>query len=108
MAWTVIRDRDGNNPAYFKDGEVATKEEFDAAFPPKELGVPGGTRPSTWPMESVALGVHPNQVEAARARNKAAGINVDYTPEGKAVIPDNGARKAILKAAQMHDNAGFY
>lgn len=108
MAWTVIYDRMGKNPAYFKDGQVATREEFEAVFPPKPLGVPAVAAPSSWPMTSMALAVHPEQVAEANERNRAHGVGVTYDETGLAHVPDRAERKKLLKLEQMHDNHGGY
>lgn len=108
MPWTVIYDRLGNNPAYFKDGRVATREEFEAAFPPKELGAPFVAAPSCWPMTSAASGVDPSQVADATERNRAAGCSVTYTEDGKAVIPDRAERKKLNKLDGTFDRQGGY
>lgn len=108
MAWTVIYDRAGKNPAYFKDGEVSTREAFEKAFPPKPLGAPAVAAPSCWPMKSVALAVHPEQVAEATERNRRHGVGVTYDPTGMAEIPDRGERKKILKLEGLHDNHGGY
>ncbi|HVK10860.1 MAG TPA: hypothetical protein VM597_18975 [Gemmataceae bacterium] len=108
MAWTVIYGRGGENAAYFQDGVARTKDEFDAAFPPKPLGAPAVAAPSSWPMKSVALAVHPDQVAEAIERNRRNGVGVTYDATGMAEIPDRGERKKILKLEGLHDNHGGY
>lgn len=110
--WTVIYDRMGKNPAYFKDGAVATEEQFHAEFPPKwrddQIGAPNGHNAGCWPQESMALAVHPDQVAEANARNAAAGCAARYREDGMAVIPDRAERKKLLRIEGLHDyHAGY-
>jgi len=63
---------------------------------------------SAWPMVSDALAVHPKQVEEANARNKRHGVNVQYLPNGQAVLPDRNERKKLLRLERYHDNDGGY
>lgn len=94
---------------YWIDGVEVDKEAFDLAFPNKPLGDgPGGCNLGCWPMLSDALSVHPKQVEQANARNKKHGVNVEYRPDGKAVVPDRAARKRVLRLEKFHDNNGGY
>ena len=70
---------------------------------------PGGTPPSGWPLVSDALAVHPDQIEQATARNRRHGVNVTYEPaSGRAVIPDRGERRRLLRLEGCHDNQGGY
>jgi hypothetical protein len=68
----------------------------------------GGTPTSGWPIKSLALAVHPNQVEQANARAKRHGINVTYSKSGACHIPDRANRKKLLRLEGMHDNRGGY
>lgn len=106
--WIVVTDRLGRNPAYFRDGVVATKEEFDAAFPSKPIGAPEVPSTSAWPMTSMALAVHPEQVAEANERNKVHGVGVRYDETGLAHLPDRAERKKLLKLEKFHDNQGGY
>lgn len=110
--WTVIYDRLGKNPAYFKDGQVATAEEFAAGCPAKWRddagGAPGGHGASCWPMTSMALAVHPEQVAEANARNAASGCAAYYRPDGMCVIPDRKERSKLLTIEGKVDyHAGY-
>lgn len=99
---------------YFLDGREVTRKEYNMAVPSRldDLFEAGTTATSQtracWPMMSDALSVHPDQVGEATARNRKHGVNVGYLPDGTAVIPDRGARKAILKLEGFHDNNGGY
>lgn len=105
---SVRYDARGNG-TYTLNGVEVTKAEFDAAFPPKELGVPSAAAPSCWPMTSEALAVHPDQVAEANARNKRHGVNATYEPgTGMCLIPDRGERKRLLKLEGFKDRSGGY
>lgn len=114
--WTIISDRLGKNPVYFKDGAVVTEEQFHAEFPSMwrddqigdPSGAPGGHNAGCWPQVSEALGVHKDQVAEANERARAAGVNVTYDREGFAVIPDRAARRELLKLDGCHDRDGGY
>ncbi len=64
--------------------------------------------PSCWPMVSEALAVHPDQVEAARARAKRHGVSVEYMADGRAVLPDRNERRRLLRLEGFHDRQGGY
>lgn len=110
MRGKVICHRDGTCD-YLIEGRSATKEEFDAAFPPQPdfLDVPPmSSSASAWPMYSDAMGVHPKQIEEARARNRAHGIQIDYLPDGRAILTDRGSRRDLMRIEGYHDNNGGY
>jgi hypothetical protein len=107
---TVTYSRDGKTARFFLDGEEVTREQFDAAFPPKP-DLPGSfasCQGACWPQESVALAVHPDQVAEANERNKAHGVNVTYKADGTAVVPDRGERRRLLRLEGYHDKQGGY
>ncbi len=94
---------------YFLDGKEVTPEEFEAAFPPKELGASSG-HSTAWSngLESDALAVHPKQIEAVMARNKKHGLNVEYLPDGRPKLTDRGQRRDLMRLEGFHDNQGGY
>ena len=95
---------------FFVDGKEVTEAEFLDAFPDQEInsdGIMFGHRPGCWPMIGDATAVHPKQVEEARARNKRHGVNVDYLPNGRAVIPDAEAYKKLRRLEGYHFNNGY-
>jgi hypothetical protein len=74
---------------------------------PRSARRPKGWR-GRWPIKSVALAVHPDQVAEANARNKAHGVNVQYEPStGKAVIPDAAAYKRLRRIEGVIDRDGY-
>lgn len=61
-----------------------------------------------WPLVGTALACHPDQVGEMNERNKRLGVNVEYRPDGRPVIPDAGAFKRLRKAEGVVDKDGFY
>ncbi len=97
---------------YFVEGVPVSEEEFNAAFTEKAAGVPmlSGNSLTGWPMKSDALAVHPEQIPLVLERNKRHGLTtVDYDPkDGRAIIPDRGARRMLNKIEGYHDKHGGY
>ena len=57
-----------------------------------------------WPHCSAALAVHPDQVAEANERNRRHGVGeVQYRPDGRAIIPSEAAKKKLLRLERMHD-----
>jgi hypothetical protein len=105
----IVYHRSGD-PTYFVGDVEVTKEQYDLRFPNKlDLSEPAMVAaPGIWPMESVALAVHPAQVEEANARAKRHGIAVAYKPDGTCVIADRKARKELNRLEGFHDKQGGY
>lgn len=95
---------------YTLDGVEVSKEDFDAAFPDHELtgSGPGGHLPGAWPILSDVMGVHPDDIPAAAARDRQLGVPTGYTPDGRAVFESRGHRARFLKAHGYHDRKGGY
>ena len=95
------------------EGKKVSREEFDKSLPScldltSSAECLMGHTTTCWPMLSEALAVHPTQIEQAMARNKRHGVNVTYTRDGRAILPDRGERKRLLRLEGFHDNqAGF-
>lgn len=76
---------------------------FAAASPP------GGTS-TGWPMTSMAMGCHADQVREGNEFLAAQGISsreAHHTPDGKLQIESNAARKKVLKAKGLTDFGSF-
>lgn len=68
----------------------------------------GGKPCSTWPMESEALGVAPQDAPRAMAEDRRLGVPTDYSREGNPIFNSAKHRKQWCKAHGYHDrNAGF-
>jgi hypothetical protein len=95
---------------YFVDGKEVTREQFDAAFPPKDLSEPpAGPHPGCWPLYSDALAVHPKQIREAMKRDRAHGIASEYNPsDGRMILKDRGQRRDVMRSLGIHDNEGGY
>ncbi len=105
----VIVSKSTGESKFFIDDREVTKEEFDRAFPPREVGVPGG-HSTAWAngLESDALAVHPSQIGQAMARNKRHGLHIDYTKDGRPILKDRGQRRDLMRVERVHDNQGGY
>jgi hypothetical protein len=96
-------------PEFFIDGKRVSKKKFLAAFPDKALAeAPGGHRAGCWPIESMAVGVHPDQIPEAVAHSRSRGVPLEFTADGKAILTDRGHRREVLRTLGMHDNNGGY
>lgn len=99
----------GARQKWFIDGRQVTKEEFDAALPNVEDPAGDGSGLIAWKtIKSMALAVHPSQVEMANERNKRHGVGIEYQPDGKAVVTSRHNRKKLLRLDGMSDNSGGY
>lgn len=103
----------GGKKFFINDVEVSEKE-FHKTFPTKikdilKSGLLGQAHTKTcWPMVSDAVGVHPDQVEEANARNKKHGLATRYNEDGQAIIPSRLERKKLLQLEQFFDRDGGY
>lgn len=64
---------------------------------------PGGTC-TLWPMESMSLAEHPDDVQAANEKLAAAGIGsreAHYKKNGKLVLESAAARKKVMKTKKI-------
>ena len=85
------------------NGECKLCEMFAAAQPA------GGAAPSIWQdFTSLALKVHPKQVEQANARLKRHSIVGAYDKQGVPHIPDRGNHRKLLRLEGFHDNHAGY
>lgn len=62
----------------------------------------------TYPMESDAMGVHPDQVAEATAHMASVGVPTEFTKTGAAVLTSKGHRKAHAEARGFFDRNGGY
>jgi hypothetical protein len=96
---------------YVLDGQVVTKEEFEVAFPDREVSADFGVGSlhSGWPIKSEGAAVHPKQREEAIASAKAKGVPTYFDRAGRPVFTSRAHQLAYLKAYNMHnrsDHAG--
>lgn len=98
--------------SYRLNGKEVSQEEFTQESNLEALLEEGeclaGQSPGCWPMVSRALQVHPRQIPAVLERNRRAGINVEYQPDGQPVLTDRGKRRELLRVERKHDNNGGY
>ena len=61
-----------------------------------------------WPMNSDALGCHPNQVKKLSEALAEQGVVTNFTNDGRAVVTSRAHRNALLKARNLGDlDAGY-
>lgn len=85
--------------------------EVDGVFGPHDTPHPRdcwAQKGGRWPILSDSIGVHPDQIEEARAESIRIGIPTDFTPDGRAILRTPGHRKRYVQAHGMHDNDGGY
>jgi hypothetical protein len=66
-------------------------------------------KPSCWPMESDAAGVHPDQVKEAAAYAQQMGVPTEYNPKtGNPIFTGRNHRKRFCEISGLRDrNAGY-
>lgn len=65
-----------------------------------------GTGDRAYPILSDAMGVHPDQVPAAREHARAHGVPTDFTPDGRPVIRSRKHRKQYGESRGFVDRNG--
>ena len=93
-------------PEYLLDGQVVSKETFDAAFPDREMdaGFGVGSLHSGWPIKSDAMGVHPKQIKEAAEHARKRGVPTDFDKSGRPLFRDRSHQRAYLKTQRCHNN----
>ena len=96
---------------YLLDGQVVTKEEFEAAFPDREVSADFGVGSlhSGWPLRSEGAAVHPKQRQEAMDSAVAKGVPTYFDRAGRPVFTSRSHQLRYLKAYNMHnrdDHAG--
>lgn len=95
---------------YRLDGKEVTKAVFMRAMKArgKAEGVPFTSRAWEQPQACEALGVQPDHVKFERQLDAEAGLNVNYTPDGRPVFTSRRERNAYIRAKGYYDrNAGY-
>lgn len=101
----------GDKWEFYLDGNRVTQKTYERRYPPPKIEQ-GDTfmcaKDTNWPVVSkLSLACDPSQVEEMRARNKANGINVDYRPDGAAIIPDEAAYKRLRRYEGVRDRDSY-
>jgi len=68
----------------------------------------GGQMATCWPLKSDAAGVHPDQIPEAKKKAAEAGIRIDFTPDGRAILESAKHRKAYCEFRSLYDRNGGY
>jgi hypothetical protein len=61
-----------------------------------------------WPIYSDAMGVNPEQIPEAIEKMEQAGVKMEYTGEGEAILTGPAHRKAAARVAGLFDRNGGY
>lgn len=107
MKHRVVYGNHGADDRYFLDDREVSREEYQAASTPKEIGCPMGGQPYVKPILSEALAVHPSQIEKARERDIKAGVPTEYTKEGQPIITSHQHQKALVKSLGYFNKDAF-
>lgn len=79
---------------------------------PVSRWVPGGSIPQHkakgWPLHSDAMGVHPDQCQAAYEESVRHGVPTEFDKEGRAIFNDRRHRNAYLQMKGFFDKDGSY
>lgn len=101
----------------FRGYVEVTEAEYEAAYakaleelPKIDIKTPVMTNSlKGWPRKSLALGVHPDQVQEAQAYYDKLGVPTLFDPkDGKAIVRDNQHQIAIQKARGIRNHDGGY
>lgn len=84
---------------YYLGGRPVSEQEYRRIYPlPTSLGrVLKRPRIAKWPIRSVALAVHPDDVETANRRNRQRGCAAYYEPDGTAVIHSENEKRHLMR-----------
>ncbi len=63
-------------------------------------------RKATWPRTSDALGCHPDQIAESIAAAKRHGVNIDFTPDGEAILQSQRHEDEYAGLYGMKQNNG--
>lgn len=61
-----------------------------------------------WPFACDAAAVHPDQLDEVRAIDRAHGLSVDYTSDGRPIFESHEHRRAYLRAHGLYDKLAYY
>jgi hypothetical protein len=98
--------------AWLIDGVEVAREEWEATLPGNRPDAYDTDQPfgspskscAAWPILSDGFGVHPEQVEQARAHAASVGTPCDFVPEtGQAIFTSQQHKREVLKAHFMFD-----
>lgn len=102
----------GDDWKHFLDGKEVTEAEYETRYPPPAPCQPGdnigGMHPKGWPIISNALAVHARQIPAAKKFALEQGVNIEFTPEGRAILNSPEHRRAYAKSRGCMDLDAYY
>jgi hypothetical protein len=97
-----MQARSDNGFITLDDGNEAVRD-FQAEHAPRKR-----TRGESWPLESEAMGVHPDQIPEMKRLAKEHGVPTDFTPDGRAILRSRGHRKKFAETFGFWDRNGGY
>lgn len=103
---------------YYLGHREVSQAEYEAVYPPPPpcdpadiLADPYSTSAvTTWrkPVHSIAMGVHPDQIEEAKAHDRKLGLGeTEYDKDGSPVLRNRGQKRDRLKAYGMIDRDSY-
>lgn len=94
----IVLKKDGAH--YFLQGAEVDEQAYRSVYPlpPSRRGGPMGASSSAYPYAADSLGVHPSQVEEARAAAEAIGVPTDFTPDGSIVWKSRDHQRRYCQA----------
>jgi hypothetical protein len=82
-------------------------DDFYTAQAAEETQVEGN-RPWSRPIKSIAMAVHPDQVQEAAEMDVKLGVPTEYTEDGRPILRDRDHRRRFMQAHGLFDrDAGF-
>jgi hypothetical protein len=100
MRTRIIYGRRPGDERYFIEDRQVAKAEFDKVTRSKlkdVLGKAPATQNFSRPLELDALGVHPEQVEAAMARDRRHGLAIEYTKDGTPLVRSEQEKRDYMR-----------
>lgn len=98
---------------YFIGDREVTAAEFQSSFATKPLDVSADVVEhhtagfTGYPIKSLAMAVHKDQIEEAAAHDRKLGVATEYSRSGKPILRDAAHRKAFLRAHGLIDRNSF-
>jgi hypothetical protein len=80
---------------------VFNRECWCGAGPDTPISV--GQSSAGWPRKSLAFGCLPRQIGDQKRQWAEQGVNVDYTPDGRAIVRDPGQQRDMMKVKGWSD-----
>lgn len=105
---TRFTDNEGNE-VYLIHGKEVTAEEYERALNSgKGEDVNFAPSPANFPMKSMAMEVHPKQIDLAKKLDRERGAPpTDYTLGGRPIWTSESHKRKFNRAHGKHDNNSY-